>query len=79
MRRRCDSRVLESALALSLMTRIGAVSPERGLITLSCGTDERSVGRALSWLLEHQDADGGFSGPPDMVGPPARSRTRSRS
>ncbi|WP_225832044.1 prenyltransferase/squalene oxidase repeat-containing protein [Streptomyces sp. NK08204] len=45
------------------------ISTAYGVITLTCGTDEQPIGRALAWLLEHQDADGGFSGPPDMVGP----------
>lgn len=40
-----------------------------GLITLCYGTDHRPVGRALSWLPAHQNADGGYGGPPDMVGP----------
>ncbi|TRO56461.1 prenyltransferase/squalene oxidase repeat-containing protein [Streptomyces sp. IB201691-2A2] len=46
-----------------------AISTAYGLITLSCGNETRPMGRALSWLLDHQDADGGYSGPPDMVGP----------
>ncbi|MCX5372784.1 hypothetical protein OG613_43030 [Streptomyces sp. NBC_00015] len=46
-----------------------AISTAYGLITLCCGDEARPVGRALSWLLDNQDADGGYSGPPDMVGP----------
>lgn len=45
------------------------ISTAYGLITLCYGTDHRPVGRALAWLLAHQNADGGYSGPPDMVGP----------
>ncbi|MFE1441652.1 prenyltransferase/squalene oxidase repeat-containing protein [Streptomyces sp. NPDC058739] len=45
------------------------ISTAYGVITLTCGNDEQPVGRALAWLLEHQNADGGFGGPPDMVGP----------
>ena len=45
------------------------ISTAYGLITLCYGTEDRPVGRALSWLLERQNADGGYDGPPDMVGP----------
>jgi squalene-hopene/tetraprenyl-beta-curcumene cyclase/sporulenol synthase len=45
------------------------VSTAYGLIVLCYGAESRPVGRALSWLLARQDADGGYSGPPDMVGP----------
>ncbi|WP_222722620.1 prenyltransferase/squalene oxidase repeat-containing protein [Actinomadura alba] len=45
------------------------ISTAYGLITLCYGTDPRSIGRAMSWLLAHQNADGGYGGPPDMVGP----------
>lgn len=45
------------------------VSTAYGLITSCYGTEHRPVGRALSWLLARQNADGGYSGPPDMVGP----------
>lgn len=45
------------------------ISTAYGLITLCYGTEERPIGRALSWLLERQRADGGYGGPPDMVGP----------
>ncbi|GAA4236639.1 hypothetical protein GCM10022254_46790 [Actinomadura meridiana] len=45
------------------------ISTACGLITLCYGTDPVPVGRALSWLLDRQDPDGGYSGPPDMVGP----------
>ncbi|MEV0492108.1 prenyltransferase/squalene oxidase repeat-containing protein [Streptomyces atratus] len=45
------------------------ISTAYGLITLCCGTESRPIGRAISWLLEHQNADGGYGGPPDMVGP----------
>ncbi|MEU5524414.1 prenyltransferase/squalene oxidase repeat-containing protein [Streptomyces sp. NPDC047860] len=45
------------------------ISTAYGLIILCYGTASPPVGRALSWLLAHQNADGGFSGPPDMVGP----------
>lgn len=45
------------------------VSTAYGLIALCYGTESRPVGRALSWLLAHQNANGGYGGPPDMVGP----------
>jgi len=45
------------------------ISTAYGLITLCYGTDPEPVGRALSWLLAHQSAGGGYGGPPDMVGP----------
>ncbi|RFS86597.1 hypothetical protein D0T12_08540 [Actinomadura spongiicola] len=45
------------------------ISTACGLITLCYGTDPEPVGRALAWLLERQNADGGYDGPPDMVGP----------
>ncbi|WP_225801860.1 prenyltransferase/squalene oxidase repeat-containing protein [Streptomyces sp. NK15101] len=45
------------------------ISTAYGLITLCYGADSRPVGRALSWLLAHQNADGGYDGVPDMVGP----------
>ncbi|MFG1811957.1 prenyltransferase/squalene oxidase repeat-containing protein [Streptomyces sp. NPDC049040] len=45
------------------------ISTAYALITLSYGTESQPVGRALSWLLAHQNADGGYGGPPDMVGP----------
>ncbi|MBM2623739.1 terpene cyclase/mutase family protein [Actinoplanes sp. LDG1-06] len=45
------------------------ISTAYGLIALCYGSDPRPVGRALSWLLARQNPDGGFSGPPDMVGP----------
>ncbi|MCI3221215.1 prenyltransferase/squalene oxidase repeat-containing protein [Streptomyces sp. NP-1717] len=45
------------------------ISTAYGLITLCHGTESRPVGRALSWLLARQQADGGYGGPPDMVGP----------
>ncbi|PJE95971.1 hypothetical protein CUT44_19385 [Streptomyces carminius] len=45
------------------------ISTAYGLITLCYGTESRPVGSALSWLLAHQNADGGYGGPPDMVGP----------
>jgi squalene-hopene/tetraprenyl-beta-curcumene cyclase len=45
------------------------ISTAYGLITLCYGSDDRPVGRALSWLLERQNPDGGYDGPPDMVGP----------
>ncbi|MFD9868585.1 prenyltransferase/squalene oxidase repeat-containing protein [Streptomyces niveus] len=45
------------------------ISTAYGLITLCYGADARPVGRALSWLLARQRADGGYGGPPDMVGP----------
>ncbi|QNP74728.1 terpene cyclase/mutase family protein [Streptomyces roseirectus] len=45
------------------------ISTAYGLITLCYGTESRPVGRALTWLLAHQNPDGGYSGPPDMVGP----------
>jgi squalene-hopene/tetraprenyl-beta-curcumene cyclase/sporulenol synthase len=52
------------------------ISTAYGVITLTCGTGEQPIGRALAWLLEHQDADGGFS---PTWSAPARSRTSSRS
>ncbi|MGW0885822.1 prenyltransferase/squalene oxidase repeat-containing protein [Streptomyces sp. NPDC002671] len=45
------------------------ISTAYGLITLCYGADPQPIGRALSWLLANQNADGGYSGPPDMVGP----------
>jgi squalene-hopene/tetraprenyl-beta-curcumene cyclase len=45
------------------------ISTAYGLITLCYGADSGPVGHALSWLLPRQQADGGYSGPPDMVGP----------
>jgi squalene-hopene/tetraprenyl-beta-curcumene cyclase/sporulenol synthase len=45
------------------------ISTAYGLIVLCYGDDPQPVGRALSWLLAQQKADGGFAGPPDMVGP----------
>ncbi|WP_075737647.1 prenyltransferase/squalene oxidase repeat-containing protein [Streptomyces acidiscabies] len=45
------------------------ISTAYGLITMCHGTESRPVGRAVSWLLAHQNADGGYGGPPDMVGP----------
>jgi squalene-hopene/tetraprenyl-beta-curcumene cyclase/sporulenol synthase len=45
------------------------ISTAYGLITLCYGTESRPIGRALSWLLARQNADGGYDGPPDMVGP----------
>ncbi|MFI5933937.1 prenyltransferase/squalene oxidase repeat-containing protein [Actinoplanes sp. NPDC051494] len=45
------------------------ISTAYAVIALCYGTESQPVGRALSWLLARQDADGGFSGPPDMVGP----------
>ncbi|MEU9594087.1 prenyltransferase/squalene oxidase repeat-containing protein [Streptomyces sp. NPDC048193] len=45
------------------------ISTAYGLITLCHADDPRPVGAALTWLLERQKADGGYDGPPDMVGP----------
>ena len=45
------------------------ISTAYGLITLCHGIDSRAVGRALSWLLARQNANGGYTGMPDMVGP----------
>ncbi len=45
------------------------VSTGYGLITLCYGSEPAPIGRALSWLLARQNADGGYDGPPDMVGP----------
>lgn len=45
------------------------VSTAYGLITLCYGSEPSPIGRALSWLLARQNADGGYDGPPDMVGP----------
>jgi squalene-hopene/tetraprenyl-beta-curcumene cyclase len=45
------------------------ISTAYGLITLCYGTEPQPVGRAMSWLLARQNADGGYDGPPDMVGP----------
>jgi squalene-hopene/tetraprenyl-beta-curcumene cyclase/sporulenol synthase len=45
------------------------ISTAYGLITLCYGTEPQPIGRALSWLLAHQNANGGYSGPPDQLGP----------
>lgn len=45
------------------------ISTAYGLITLCYGAESAPIGRAMSWLLAHQNADGGYGGPPDMVGP----------
>jgi squalene-hopene/tetraprenyl-beta-curcumene cyclase len=45
------------------------ISTAYGLITLCYGTESQPIGRALSWLLERQNADGGYDGPPDQLGP----------
>ncbi|MFG2500379.1 prenyltransferase/squalene oxidase repeat-containing protein [Streptomyces sp. NPDC048441] len=45
------------------------ISTAYGLITLCHADDPQPVGAALTWLLERQKADGGYGGPPDMVGP----------
>ncbi|MGW8987701.1 prenyltransferase/squalene oxidase repeat-containing protein [Streptomyces parvus] len=45
------------------------VSTAYGLITLCHADAPRPVGAALTWLLGRQQADGGYGGPPDMVGP----------
>ncbi|MEV1063746.1 prenyltransferase/squalene oxidase repeat-containing protein [Streptomyces sp. NPDC050263] len=45
------------------------ISTAYGLITLCYGSESAPIGRATSWLLAHQNADGGYGGPPDMVGP----------
>lgn len=45
------------------------ISTAYGLITLCYGDESRPVGRALSWLLARQNADGGYDGPPDQLGP----------
>lgn len=45
------------------------ISTAYGLITLCYGSEVRPIGRGLAWLLARQNADGGFGGPPDMVGP----------
>lgn len=45
------------------------ISTAYGLITLCHADDPRPVGASLAWLLERQKADGGYGGPPDMVGP----------
>jgi squalene-hopene/tetraprenyl-beta-curcumene cyclase len=45
------------------------ISTAYGLITLCYATASEAIGRALSWLLDHQNSDGGYGGPPDMVGP----------
>ncbi|MFI1097074.1 prenyltransferase/squalene oxidase repeat-containing protein [Streptomyces sp. NPDC020917] len=45
------------------------ISTASALITLCYGDRSEPVGRALAWLLAHQNADGGYSGPPDQVGP----------
>jgi squalene-hopene/tetraprenyl-beta-curcumene cyclase/sporulenol synthase len=45
------------------------ISTAYGLITLCYGTEAQPIGRAISWLLSHQNADGGYGGLPDMVGP----------
>ncbi|WP_329172694.1 prenyltransferase/squalene oxidase repeat-containing protein [Streptomyces sp. NBC_01477] len=45
------------------------VSTAYGLIALCYADDPRPLGRALTWLLAQQKADGSYGGPPDMVGP----------
>jgi squalene-hopene/tetraprenyl-beta-curcumene cyclase/sporulenol synthase len=45
------------------------ISTAYGLITLCYGTDPQPIGRALSWLLAHQNTNGGYTGPPDQLGP----------
>ncbi|WUH92878.1 hypothetical protein OG900_24060 [Streptomyces sp. NBC_00433] len=45
------------------------ISTAYGLITLCYSDDPAAVSRALTWLLAQQKADGGYGGPPDMVGP----------
>lgn len=45
------------------------ISTAYGLITLCHADDSRAFGAALTWLLQRQKADGGYDGPPDMVGP----------
>lgn len=45
------------------------ISTAYGLITLCYADDPRPVGRGMRWLLAQQKADGGYGGPPDMVGP----------
>lgn len=45
------------------------ISTASGLITMCHGTEPAPIGRAISWLLANQNADGGYSGPPDQVGP----------
>lgn len=45
------------------------ISTAYGLITLCYGTESPPIGRALSWLLARQNADGGYDGPPDQLGP----------
>lgn len=45
------------------------ISTAYGLIALCYGDGLGPIGRATAWLLDRQDADGGYSGPPDMVGP----------
>lgn len=45
------------------------ISTAYALITLCYGAEAQPVGRGLSWLLAQQNADGGYGGPPDMVGP----------
>jgi squalene-hopene/tetraprenyl-beta-curcumene cyclase/sporulenol synthase len=47
------------------------ISTAYGLITLCYGTESRPIGRAISWLLARQNADGGYDGPPDQLGPRA--------
>jgi squalene-hopene/tetraprenyl-beta-curcumene cyclase len=45
------------------------ISTAYGLITLCYGAEPRPIGRAISWLLARQNADGGYDGPPDQLGP----------
>ena len=45
------------------------ISTAYGVITLCYGSEPSPIGRAVSWLLARQNADGGYDGPPDMVGP----------
>lgn len=45
------------------------ISTGYALAALCCGTMAEPAVRAAAWLLSVQRADGGFDGPPDMVGP----------
>ncbi|CAL9375755.1 hypothetical protein SUDANB176_00959 [Streptomyces sp. enrichment culture] len=45
------------------------ISTAYGLIIMCYGTQAPPVGRALAWLLAHQNPAGGYDGVPDMVGP----------
>jgi len=45
------------------------ISTAYALITLCASQSSEPVGRGLAWLLQRQNTDGSYDGPPDMVGP----------